>query len=480
MATTPLSEDATLAYVTNATVYVRISDDRAGERAGVTRQREDCEQRALDRGWTIHAHREDNDITAKGTKHRPGFEGVLEDITSGAVQVVLAWSLDRVQRNKRDELRLYEACQKHGVVLALVNGADLDFSTAAGRFVAESLGSVARMEIDLKSDRQRRQQEQAAANGVRSGGRKPFGYEPDGMTIRESEAALLRKAYRDYLAGTPMARIAQQWNDAGMFSGQTRWSKGHEGEPARWRGATVREVLRNPRYAGLRAHKGEVVAKAAWPAVVDEDTWRATVARLAQYQAAPKKLTRRLLSGLALCGLCDAPVWGGGNARKGFPGYRCSATMGHFARMSEPVDEYVAAVIVERLSRLDAVDLIRRPATIDTAALRDEERVVRARLDEVATEFADGSLTPGQLRTITARLRDRLAAIDTELADASRVSVLGDLVGAEDVQAAWNALDQERQRAVIDVLCVVRLDPPGRGTRTFRPESVRIEWRGRE
>lgn len=458
-------------------IYLRISEDRAGERAGVVRQREDCEKRAAERNWLIHAIYEDNDITAKGHRRRPGFEALLEAIEKGEVDVVLAWSLDRIQRNKKDEIRLYEACRKHGVTLSLVNGAELDFTTAAGRFVADSLGSVARLEIELKGDRQKRAQQQAAEQGVRSGGRKPFGYEPDGMTIRDNEAVAIRKAYADFLAGTPLARIAVQWNDAGLTSGQTRYSKGHEGEATRWTGSTVGVVLRNPRNAGLRAHRGEIVATAVWPPLVDEATWRATVARLAQYKSVPKKLTRRLLSGLALCGICDAPVWGGGATRRDIPNYRCSASMGHFARKSDPVDEYVSAVMVARLSRPDALELIRKPATIDTAALRDDERVVRARLDEVATEFADGSLTAGQLRTITARLRARLHEIDAELADASRVSVLGGVVGAEDVLAAWDGLDQERQRAVIDTLSVVRVLPPGRGTRTFRPESVGIEWR---
>src|SRR3712207_9251806 len=41
-------------------------------------------------------------------------------------------------------------CQAKGITLSLVNGADLDFSSAAGRFVADALGSVAR---DRKSTR---------------------------------------------------------------------------------------------------------------------------------------------------------------------------------------------------------------------------------------------------------------------------------------------------------------------------------------
>jgi site-specific DNA recombinase len=63
------------------------------------------------------------------------------------------------------------------------------------------------------------------------------------------------------------------------------------------------------------------------------------------------------------------------------------------------------------------------------------------------------------------------------MADAGRVPVLGELVTAADVQAAWDALNLDRRRAAIDTLMFVTLLPPGRGARIFNPETVRIEWR---
>ncbi|TQM62579.1 recombinase family protein [Humibacillus xanthopallidus] len=463
---------------TSANVYVRISQDRAGERAGVIRQREDCMRRAADRGWEVLAVHEDNDQSAKSGRRRPGFEAVLDDVQSGRVGVVIAWALDRLQRNRRDELRLYEACQAAGVTLSLVNGAELDFSTAAGRYVADNLGSIARLEVELKSDRQQSANKQAAHEGRRSGGRRPFGYDQDGMTIREREADAIRTAYRDLLSGVPLAQIAKTWNEVELHSGQARWAEGHKGEPSRWTGQTVRVVLSNPRYAGLRAYKGEIVAEAKWPPVVAQETWRAAVAHLSTRQAVPRKLARRLLSGLALCGVCGAPVWGGGNARQNVPNYRCSAAYGHFARMSEPVDEYVSAVILERLSRPDAAQLLTTTKRPDTAALHDEASTLRNRLESVALEFADGTLTASQIRAITERLRSRLAELEESLADAGRVDVLGPLVRATDVRAVWDGLSLEHRRAIIDTLATVTIHPPGRGVRTFDPATVRVRPKG--
>lgn len=457
-----------------ASIYVRISQDRAGERAGVTRQREDCLRRANERGWELLSIHEDNDTSARSGKRRPGFEAMLSEVESGQVGVVIAWALDRLQRSRKDELRLYEACQRHGVTLALVNGADLDFSTAAGRFVADALGSVARLEVELKSDRQRRAQEQAALAGRRSGGRKPFGYTTDGMTPLEPEASAVRAAYNDYLAGVPLAAIARRWNEAGLVSGQAKWGR-DKGQPGRWTGTTVRTALKNPRYAGLRAYRGEIVAQAEWPPLVPEETFQATVAKMAALgNPGPRKSPQRLLSGLALCGICGAPAWGGGAARRGMPGYRCSRAAGHFSRLSAPVDDYVTEVLLGVLARPDAVDLLTMKRAPDTDGMHDELSALRSRLESTAVEFADGVVTPAQLRAITGRIRARMAEIEANLADAGRVDVLGPLVTASDVREVWDGLTLERRRAVVDTLATVTIYPPGRGVRTFRPDTVAV------
>src|SRR4051812_40743198 len=101
---------------TRAVIYLRISEDRTGEEAGVTRQREDCERRCRDREWSVIEVEADNDLSAAGHRRRPGFELVLDLIASGQVQVVVAWALHRLQRNRRDEVRLYELCEKYKVV----------------------------------------------------------------------------------------------------------------------------------------------------------------------------------------------------------------------------------------------------------------------------------------------------------------------------------------------------------------------------
>lgn len=471
----------------NAIVYLRISDDRAGDEAGVDRQREDCERRCRDRDWTIVAVESDNDVSAAGKRKRPGFEAMLTRIASGDVQVVVAWALDRIQRNRRDEVRLYELCQERGVTVSLVRGPDLEWQTPTGRYLADNLGSLARLEIEQKSDRQVRTNEQKAKAGKWVGGRRPFGYEPDGVTVREAEAQAVREAYEAVVAGVPLGEIARKWNAAGHTTGQAGWKGDRKGVPSPWRHDSVRAVLLNARYCGHRAHRGEVVGAAEWPALVDEYRWRAAVDILRHpgRRKAPKA-ARALLTGLALCGVCGATVHAGGGAvlpnpdegpRRTRRGYRCSAAFGHLGRAAEPVEQFVSDVVVARLQRPDARDLLTDTTRPDVDALREEAVTLRSRLDWLALDFADGTLTGSQLRAATGRLREQLAAVEAEMADAGRVDALGPLVLAEDVTATWEALTVSRRRVVIDVLMVVTLHPPGRGVRTFRPETVGIEWR---
>lgn len=438
------------------------------------RQREACLARCAERGWEVLAIEADNDISAAGKRRRPGFERMLAAITEGKASQVVAWSLDRLQRNRRDELRLYEACKDHGASLSLVNGADIDFSTAAGRFVADSLGSVARFEIELKSDRQRAAQLQAARAGKRSGGPRPFGYEADGVTVRESEAQAIRQGYAAILAGESLGEVARTWNKAGLPPAQGR----RDGTPGEWRRDNVRVVLLNPRNIGKRAYRGEVVADAQWPAIVDVPTYEAVKAKLSDsVRHSGRTSAKQLLSGLAVCGVCGATVHAGGAARAGVRNYRCSGSTGHFARMAEPIEDYVGRIIVARLSMPDARELMTRNDHPNVDALRSEADGIRARLTQLVNAFTDGAITDEQLRTGTERLRKRDAEIEAQLADAGRVDVLGPLVSSDDVRGTWEALPDARKRAVIETLMEVTIHPPGRGTRTFRPETVGIQWR---
>lgn len=460
-----------------AVVYLRMSSDRAGDELGIGRQREDVEALVHRRGWTLAREHVENDISASGRKRRPGFVALLEDIRAGEADVVVAWTLDRLTRNARDRLDLAEACQQAGVMLSFARGSDIDPTTPSGRLTLGILGEVAQHEIDQKSDRQKRAALQAAQQGRRVGGRRPFGYEQDGVTVRTAEAAAIRRGYSDLLDGVPLAVIAREWNDAGLHSGQTSYREETRGQRTSWDAKTVRHVLRNARNAGIRTHRGEEVGEAAWPALVDIETYRAVVAALddpVRNTGGVGRPGRQLLTALAVCGLCGAAVHGGG-ATHGKPIYRCVA-VAHMSRLRDPVDEFVARVAVRRL-QMHGPDLLIDHNRPDVEILRAEAIALRAKLDRLAEDYNDGTLDKRHYLRFRDKSRAELADVEQRQVDAGRASVLAPFLANADPAKVWAGLDTDRRRGVVDTLMTVRLYPIGRGTRTFRPETVGIEWK---
>ena len=474
-----------------AVVYVRQSLDRTGDGHAVERQEQDARQLADQRGWTVTEVIRDNDVSAAGKVRRPGFERLVSLIGKGDVTTVIAWDLTRLTRNARDTLRLVEAGATAGVKLVLVRGSDIDLATPAGRLTADVLAAVAHHEIAQKSDRQKRAVRQAAEQGRRAGGRRPFGYDPDGMTIREHEAAGLRQAYDAVLAGVPLAAVARALNDAGLGTPQVRRKAGHEGEPGRWAASTLRQTMLNPRYAGIRAvwkvpergrGRWDVVGPALWPGILGEETWRAA----RDYLTDPGRISNHgeygivgLLTGIARCGVagCTSTVHRGGTgAALAYATYRCRDSGRHLARKCEPIDRYVTDVVVERLSRPDAVELLIDHTRPDVEQLRGRARTLRTRRRSLARLVADGTLDEDEVRDQAADLDRQIAVVEEELTDAGRADVLRDLVAAADVRAAWEDYTRDRQRAVIDAMMTVTLMPVGRvGRKPFDPATVRIE-----
>jgi site-specific DNA recombinase len=455
-----------------AAVYTRQSLDRTGEGLAVARQLEACEQLCAARGWTVTHRLSDNDMSASSTRRRPAYERLLKLMADQAVDVVVVWELDRLTRRMRDVLDVIDLCERTKVGLTTVSG-DLDLTTDTGQTVATILGAIGSMEVKRKAKRQAAAQAQAAKQGRRVGGRRPFGYEQDGVTVRADEAAAIRSGYEAVLSGVPLAGVARDWNERGLTPGQRR----RDGRPSRWRHDNVRACLLNPRNAGIRSYLGEEVGPAVWPALVPEETFRAVVDIVTHPDRRHgPNAAKALLTGLGLCGVCGGPLHGG-RTKDGVRTYRCKGSYGHVARQADPVDEFVGAVVVERLSRPDAHELLRAPQTEDTAALRGEAQAARQRLEQIAVDFADGVLTAGQLRAMTERLRSRIVELDARLADAGRVDVLGPLVDRKDTQQAWDRLGVDRQRTVVDALMTVRVLPPGRGRRTFDPATVEVSWR---
>jgi site-specific DNA recombinase len=449
-----------------AFVYLRQSLDRSGSGAAVDRQREDCLKLCAERGWEVTRVWTDNDVSASSRKPRPAYTDMLAAVARGEAEVVVAWHVDRLTRRLTELENLIELAQSTGLRIATVTG-DVDLSTDAGRLVGRILASVARGEVERKGARQKRAQQQAAQQGRPAGGRRAFGYSRDGNDVVEAEAQHVRQAYADVLTGASLKGIAKRWNDAGLTT--------TAGNP--WRHDAVRGVLLNPRNAGLRTYRGEVVGPATWRALVDEDTHAAAVALLTLPERRTTSTTARkyLLPGLARCWKCGSDV-ATGHTRHGKRVYVCRASK-CVSRAAVPVDELVEAVVVERLSRPDALQLLSEPESPELAEHHAHSQALRGRLEDLAVGLEEGLLTLAAVRRSSERLRAELAKTERMIQSAARADVLGPVVTASDVPAAWSACDLAQKRGIIDSLMTVTLLAPKRGRQEFDPETVAIEWK---
>lgn len=475
-----------------AAIYTRLSQDRNGEAIVVARQERACRELVERLGWDVAEVYEDNDTSAFGRKPRPAYLRMLEDVKAGRVTALVAYHSDRLYRHPADLEELVRLAEAHSLQIATAQSGDLDLSTSAGRMVARILGSTARGEVERLAERTKAGKADAATRGAWNGGQRIYGYrtvkakdrkpgEP-ALVVIPHEAEVVRDAARRVLAGESLRSIARALDEAGAVT--------TTGKP--WTGPTLRKVLLRPATAGLRGSAGEVIGKGQWEPLLDEDTWRGVVAILSD---ASRRTTDRyartyLGSGLYLCGVCGGPLTGNTTAGGG-PGarraaYRCRIAdrdgVSHVVRGVERLDEWVVNVMVERLSRPDAL-AASAPPPEDTTPLHTEAAGLRARLDEAARGWAAGALTQAQLLAASSELRTRLEQVEGRIGQARQGSALDGLAGAEDVHAAWEGLSLDRRRAVLDLLVMVTVLPrehAGRlpGGAYFDHTAVRIDWKG--
>lgn len=462
-----------------AAKYRRISNDREGRELGIERQDQDLDALAERRGlvWVPGGDYFDNDISAstRSSKPRPGYQRLLADARAGKFEVITAYTTSRITRRPREFEDLIDLAEAHGIEFQYVRSPEFDLSTAQGRRIARTLAVQDAGEAEETSERVARAALQRAERGEWHGGHRPFGYTRDGMAVEPAEAAALVDAYGQLLAGVPTSTIARDLTARGVTA--------TTGNPFTY--STLSRMLRNPRNAGLRVHRGEIVGRAGWPAIVDESTWRAACAVLEDPSRRTTTGNRAsyLLSGLAVCGGCGGPITSGGAKRSDGAGstswrriYVCRAHK-CVGRRQDWVDDFIGWAVVERVSRPDARALLVDEQTPDYAAMRTEAAALRVRLDELADAFAAGEITRAQMARGTEKMRTRLEEIEAAQTHVSRAPVLAELVTANDVQAQWDAYPLDRQRAVVAVLMTVTLHPGGGGRRTFDPDKVEIQWR---
>jgi len=119
----------------------------------VTNQRRELEAVAQRHGWRIVAVFSDNGVSgAKGRAERPGLDELMKAVARRDVDMVAAWSVDRLGRSLQGLLEVLMEFRAKGVDLYL-HQQGIDTSTPGGKAMYQMLGVFAELERELIRER---------------------------------------------------------------------------------------------------------------------------------------------------------------------------------------------------------------------------------------------------------------------------------------------------------------------------------------
>src|SRR5918911_3933240 len=148
-----------------AAIYLRVST--SGQT--VENQRRELHEAADRHGWDIVREFEDAGISgAKGRDQRPGLDALLKAISRREVDLVAAWSVDRLGRSLQDLVGFLGELHAKGVDLYL-HQQGIDTTTPAGKALFQMLGVFAEFERAIIVERVNAGLARARAQGTRLG-----------------------------------------------------------------------------------------------------------------------------------------------------------------------------------------------------------------------------------------------------------------------------------------------------------------------
>ena len=464
--------------MTRAGVYGRNSK---GDGASIEDQLDLGCKTCAAQGWTLAGkYSDDSSASRYRSKDRDDWTRLLADLAAGHLDVLVLWKSARGSRDAIEWLNMLDGCRQRGTLIHVM----ADHHTYDPRNVDRDWEALATDGIksasysDYLSRDVRRGTLAAAAEG-RPHGRVTYGYErtyspgTGKMTGQRPgpNAAIVQEIFEKIAAHTPINAIERDLRQRRLPSPTG----------VQWRRTTIRNMVTNVAYIGLRRHvirdkdTGSVVSDqvhpAPWPPLVDEARFYDVQALLGDKDRKTTRpgAARHLLSYIATAP-CGGTMQGQDSRRRtGQDRYGCGRD-GCVSVCRNDADRVVQAFILARV-RQCGPSLLADPG--DPSALAEAGRL-RAQLEAARRSHA----RPDGLGISTESLAMTERALIPAIADADRrgrpvraSGALGELVGADDVTAVWAGLDMAARREVVRTLADVRVGPTTRTGRIGRGED---------
>jgi site-specific DNA recombinase len=426
-------------------------------------------------------------------RSRPRFLDLLERIGNGEARAVMAYKSDRLSRGGGPGWApLIEALEDAGC------DTDRSVLTPNGWLSEFEIGiraSMDREESKKLSDRMRDVRAREAREGKPRISGRPYGYSCSGkrpeaceiggcphdgtISLIPSEVEVIRELAERVLLGESLWRIANDLNDRGVPTARG----------TQWRTNVLSRILTNPRYAGLRAHNGVVVADGSWEPVFDRTTWeRLTLALEARPTSSNRRFGARTypLVGFLFCSSC------GGKLRSlqkqnGKRAYSCRkgaglGGCGSRVILAQPVEDEARQYVIGKLCDPKYRKQLARladPAVDESESLADQLAEAEAQRDLLLDLYLEQKVNKAAYERRYEALTEAVEALHRKVFTAPEHSVLRDLPPTvEQLDALWDERGIGFQRQLIDLVILrVEVLPGQRGRRTFDP--ARLVWHPR-
>lgn len=462
------SEDAVI-------IYLRLSQDALLDHKGVERQLAGCWAWASRNERRVAAIVMDNDVSATKGKRRAGFEALLDG--EFGTTPILVWHHDRLMRVTKDLERVID-CK---LTVFTVEAGSVDLSNPTGKAIARTVTAWATHEGELKALRQKASHRQRVGAGKPFlGGSRPFGFEKDHanetLRLRPEEAALLRQAYTRLLAGDAGEAIARMMNASNL-----RTVGGKE-----WAFHSVRNLLVQPRNAGILAYNGVEVGPGNWQGIVSVETYRAAMALLgnsSRRTAGPRKgrgAVEHLLTGLVECSECGSPAR---IERRPSPGgrYRLyTCRKGCSSARSDWLEGKFSSLIVTRLTTPYNERLA--GDVVDTAELREEMARLEMKGEHYAHMLDADEMSFDQFTIVNKKNRERMDEIKRQLSSIGLSTHMVALLDVKDIGRHWveTMTVQERNAVARSHIERIVISPRSKGIGKDRPAVAKYRLVGED
>jgi site-specific DNA recombinase len=486
-ATTPWSSDQSQIEAPTAVIYLRVSTKEQAQRDGdpegysIPAQREACRRKAESLGASVIQEFADRGESARKAD-RPQLQALLEFIRANAVSHVIVHKIDRLARNRADDVEITLAIRSAGATL--ISCSENIDETPSGLLLHGIMSSIAEFySRNLASEVIKGSVQKARTGGTI--GKAPLGYlnvrkMQSGREVRTVEidpvrGPLMQWAFETYASGTwSVRRLCKELAERGLETvpGPVRPAKPIYQSLLHMR-------LRDPYYKGVVRYRGVEYPGSHTPLVSSEIWQQVQDVLSAQNQAGEKQREHpHYLKGSLFCEACGSRlVITNARSRSGkvYPYFVCSG------RHNKRTNCTFRAVLIETIERKvedlhadqqvepefrDAIEhsLIVEFETIRKEADKERDRLLRRQtrlLNEreklLQAHYAE-AIPLDLLRDEQVRIRSALAQINNRLSGSERAygeiekNLVASLSFLEDSHAMYCHADSKLRRQINQAL----------------------------